>query len=366
MKKLILLLLIFSGILSCTNNSSSRENTVKIIISGNSRAELEPCGCRIPAGGLPRRMGFIHSMEKSDENILKLEAGNWLFPAYNYPAPDTWKHTSDLLAEAYGEAEFDAIHIGVSDLAYGFEYLLDLQKKYHLPLLSTNLLNDAGEGVFRPFYLFHVKGFRLAVLGVTYLTDDQASRFKAMNPEEAIRKQLPKLRKEADLILLLADMPLEKTEALGEAIPEIDFIVNSRHKGRTQLPRQTGGKAAFTYLGPDGQYLGILDVVFKSPGQPLRDVSSTFHRLDFSKGRLDEYRKRAGDTPVETYFQDNPGLLRTIRVYEKEVERQQSILDTTRNYFIWSMRHLDGDVYSPPEWEKAVNEVLMQTSDEKK
>ncbi|KUK93824.1 MAG: Conserved uncharacterized protein [Marinimicrobia bacterium 46_43] len=366
MKKLIFLLIIFGGIISCTNNPSSKENTVKIIISGNSRAELEPCGCRIPAGGLPRRMGFIYSMEKSGENILKLEAGNWLFPSYNFPAPDAWKKTSDLLAEAYGEAQFDAIHVGISDLAYGFEYLLDLQKKYHLPLLSTNLLNDSGDGVFRPFYLFTVDGFRLAVLGVTYLTDDQASRFKALHPEDAIRKQLPKLRKEADFILLLADMPVEKTEALGEAIPEIDFIVNTRHKGWTQLPRQTGGKAVFTYLGPEGQYLGILDVVFKSPGQPIRDMSSAYHRLDFSKSRLDEYRKRAGDIPVETYYQDNPGLLRTIRVYEKEVERQQSILDTTQNYFLWSMRHLDGDVYSSPEWEKAVNDVLMQTVGEKK
>ncbi|KUK55528.1 MAG: Conserved uncharacterized protein [Marinimicrobia bacterium 46_47] len=366
MKKLIFLLIIFGGIISCTNNPSSKENTVKIIISGNSRAELEPCGCRIPAGGLPRRMGFIYSMEKSGENILKLEAGNWLFPSYNFPAPDAWKKTSDLLAEAYGEAQFDAIHIGISDLAYGFEYLLDLQKKYHLPLLSTNLLNDSGDGVFRPFYLFTVDGFRLAVLGVTYLTDDQASRFKTLHPEDAIRKQLPKLRKEADFILLLADMPVEKTEALGEAIPEIDFIVNTRHKGWTQLPRQTGGKAVFTYLGPEGQYLGILDVVFKSPGQPIRDMSSAYHRLDFSKSRLEEYRKRAGDIPVETYYQDNPGLLRTIRVYEKEVERQQSILDTTQNYFLWSMRHLDGDVYSSPEWEKAVNDVLMQTVGEKK
>ncbi|HBY19322.1 MAG TPA: hypothetical protein DEH00_09170, partial [Candidatus Marinimicrobia bacterium] len=187
-----------------------------------------------------------------------------------------------------------------------------------------------------------------------------------LHPEDAIRKQLPKLRKEADFILLLADMPVEKTEALGEAIPEIDFIVNTRHKGWTQLPRQTGGKAVFTYLGPEGQYLGILDVVFKSPGQPIRDMSSAYHRLDFSKSRLDEYRKRAGDIPVETYYQDNPGLLRTIRVYEKEVERQQSILDTTQNYFLWSMRHLDGDVYSSPEWEKAVNDVLMQTVGEKK
>ncbi|MCD6233874.1 MAG: hypothetical protein DRP86_07680 [Candidatus Neomarinimicrobiota bacterium] len=367
MKKMILVLVLFSGILSCTHHSSSANDSVKIVVTGNSRAKLEPCGCRIPAGGLPRRMGFIYSMEKGWSDFMKIEAGNWLFPAYNAPetAPQSWKQKSGLLAKAYGEAHYDAINVGFTDLSHGYEYLLELQKENKLPFLSTNLLNETGETLFKPFYLFNQKGLRIAVMGVTYLTDDQASRFKSLTPEDAIRKQLPKLRNEADLILILADMPLDKTEELGETIPEIDFIVNSRHKGRTQLPRQTGGKAVYTYLGPDGQYVGILKVVFNAPGQPVRDISGAYHRLDFSKGRLAEYRERAGDTPVETYYKDNPGLLRTIRVYEKEVERQQSILDTTQNYFIWSMRHLDSGVYSHPEWEKAVNEVLMKAEGEK-
>lgn len=367
MKKIALILLCIGGILSCGDNASTHNNTVRIVVSGNNRAALEPCGCRIPAGGLARKAGFIRSMEKGSDTVVKLESGNWLFPAYNQPenAPESWKKHADFQARAYQEMKYDVINVGYTDLSYGYDYLLRQKNDLDLPFISANLMNEKGELVFRPFYILKKSNLRIAVIGVIQLLDNQAARFPAVKPEDAIRKQLPKIRKEADLILVLADMSVDQTEALGETIPEIDFIINSRFKGRTQLPRQTGGKAAYTYLGPEGQYLGVLDVVFRSPNDPIKDLSAAFHRLDFSQSRLDEYRARAGDTPVESYYRDTPGLLRTIQRYEKEVARQQTIIDTTQNYMHWSMRILDGDVYSHPEWEKAVNQLLLD-DDEKK
>ncbi|MDD3806668.1 MAG: hypothetical protein PHE86_01355 [Candidatus Marinimicrobia bacterium] len=368
MKKHHVIFMILLGLLSCAKSSSYDDDLTRFIISGNSRAALEPCGCRIPAGGLPRRVGFIYSMEKGMDEIIKLEAGNWLFPAYNPPetVPESWKEQANLLAEAYKMIDFDAINVGFTDLSLGYEYLNTLKKEYHLPLLSTNLINKEGELIFNPYYVIKQKNLRTAVFGVTHLTDDQALRFPALKPSEAIRKQLPKVRNQVDLILVLADLSVEDTEALGKAIPEIDFIINSRHKAWTQLPKKTEGKAMYTYLGPEGQYLGILDVIFRDPQKPIHDLSAVFHRYDFSKERLEEYRTRAGETPVDVYYQDNPGLLRTLRVYEKEIEKQKTMIDTTQNYMHWTMRLLDNSVYTHPEWEGKVNSFLFAGSDEKK
>jgi len=357
MKKIFILSLILFLSLSCGSVESKDNETVKVIFSGNNRGEVDPCGCRIPTGGLPRKAGYIRAMEKMQDHVIKLEGGNWLFPAFNAPgtAPHKWKGAADLQALAYADLKYQVINVGHTDLSFGLSYLDSLEKTLKLPLISTNITDKDGNLIFSPYKIIQINDINIAVMGVTHLLGEHAAVVRLNKIDESIRKQLPKIRKQADLIILLADVPDIVMEEIAKSFHEIDFIMNSRIRSRVQIPRQTGGNALYVSIGNEGQYLGILNIVKADNTSKIADVSTPYQRLYFAGSRLKEYKNRAGNTSLEEYYKDNPGLLNTIKRYESELVRQQAAIDSTNNKMYWQMKALDPDVISDSYWEEAVN-----------
>lgn len=358
-KKLIILLILFLSI-SCGNIENNDDNTVKVIFSADNRGELDPCGCRIPTGGLPRKAGYIRAMEKMHDHILKIEGGNWLFPVFNAPgtAPDEWKGAADLQALAYAELKYDVINVGHTDLSFGLSYLDSLEKTLKIPLISTNITDKDGNLIFSPYKIIQINDINIAFMGVTHLLGEHAALVRLNKIDESIRKQLPKIRKQADLIILLADVPDMVMEDIAKSFHEIDFIMNSRLRTRIQIPRRTGGNALFVSLGNEGQYLGILTIDKADKSSKIEDVSTPYQRMYFIQTRLNEYKNRAGNMSLDEYYKDNPGLLNTIKRYESEIIRQQTVIDTTVNKMYWQMKALDPDVVSDSRWEEAVTKYL--------
>lgn len=360
MKKIFILVLIIVLSQSCGSMEKKDSHTVKAIFSADNRGELDPCGCRIPTGGLPRKAGYIRAMENMYDHVLKLEGGNWLFPAFNAPgtAPAKWKGAADLQALAYADLKYDVINVGHTDLSFGLSYLDSLEKALKLPLISTNITDEDGNPVFAPYKILRINNVNIAVMGVTHLLGEHAAYVRLSKIDDSIRKQLPKIRKQADMIILLADVPDIVMEDIAKSFQEIDFIMNSRLRIRTQMPRKSSGNALYVALGNEGQNLGILNISKTDNSSKITDVSTPYQRLHFIETRLNEYKNRAGETPLHEYYKDNPGLLNTIKRYESEFVRQQGIFDTTSNKMYWEMKALDPDVVSDRKWDDAVAKFL--------
>ena len=73
--------------LSCsTPKEKGKSGKVTIIYSGNIGARYNPCGCRIPLGGLARRSTIIKGIKDTDSNVLVLDTGALIFERHRlYP-----------------------------------------------------------------------------------------------------------------------------------------------------------------------------------------------------------------------------------------------------------------------------------------
>jgi 2',3'-cyclic-nucleotide 2'-phosphodiesterase (5'-nucleotidase family) len=355
MRKLYRLILVFVFLVaSC---GSQNEKNITILITGNNLASLEPCGCRPPIGGLPRKAAYLQTYAKADLPHLKLEGGNWLFPSYpsRFQSDDYLMKVALLQAESYQSLQYDAINIGSYDLQRGLGELKNLAKSYHLPFISANLKDKKDFTVFPGHLMIRKNGLNIAVIG---LTDAYAngSDFTISDAWTALDRELSSVRKKADIILVLADgLENIRTRAAAEFDDQLIWV-DSRSYGRSYALKQDRN-LFFIQLGSEGKYVGELDISVKN-GQTLTDVTHILRKKEFLEERLQHYNKQAGDITPEKYYADNPNVKRILERYQSELDNLLVGQDTLGNTIYWHISPLGAEIETDPELEKKVRELV--------
>jgi hypothetical protein len=161
---------------------------------------------------------------------------------------------------------YDAATLGEEDLRLPAEILRSLAGPDGI-FVSANL-RDAGGALLLPdSRIVERAGIRV---GITAVTRKPASDTTATaivdfaEPVGAVEPVLTRLRKDADLVVLLAHMPLEAAQALGEALAgKIDVVVvGSATSGRGRTLAEHGG-AVYVVAGDRGQALGVAQVALE-------------------------------------------------------------------------------------------------------
>lgn len=135
-----------------------------------------------------------------------------------------------------------------------------------LPFISANIYNERADRPWMKPYLIKKSG--LASIGITgivspasferYLPDlaENDIHITVKSPQEALDKVLPRLQKDADIIVVMAALPKEDAKELFESRPEVDIVINMHGPTMQQENRlfcSTDGCA-------DG--LGRIDIAF--------------------------------------------------------------------------------------------------------
>jgi len=216
--------------------SNLKTGRLTIIYSGNVGGRVNPCGCRIPLGGFPRRATAVKNIREEAKNVLVLDSGAmlysnfFLYPPYDYIS----RILSHLIADLVNEIGTDALNVATYDLANSADSLLAFDRKYPSKWLSANIVwRNSGELIFQPDAVFTVGGFRVGVFG---LIDDKSQGIDmfppdypvtALDPGETARKEVEKLGKDCDVVIALAYMDFERAKKLAEEVPGINVIVAS-------------------------------------------------------------------------------------------------------------------------------------------
>lgn len=137
--------------------------------SGNLRGMLDPCGCKIPAGGIAQRIGEIdqyRSIAKNDLHIY-VDAGEWMDL---FDPVDGDKKTLCLLkAMTYGPLV--AVNVSARDFLRECALLDTLKKMSQIPFISANLRDTLQRQVFPPFHavdtVVNGKKMKFAFIGLT-------------------------------------------------------------------------------------------------------------------------------------------------------------------------------------------------------
>ena len=216
---------------------------LKIAYTANISGEIEPCGCRsYPSGGIHRKAAlFAREGITTGGSHLILDAGDLFFASMPTPPfrEAQWIAQAEALLESFNQAGTDAAVPGELDFASGLPRFDALRAKAKFPFLAANLIKG-DRPYLPPAKIFNRGGKRIAVLGLVDESLRWPQELRATPHLEAARRLIPELRRQADYVVALTHLGVEKDKALAEAAPDIDLIVGGHSQSYLQEPVVVG------------------------------------------------------------------------------------------------------------------------------
>lgn len=254
-----------------------------ILFGANMRGNLDLCDCNHPRGGLARRIGYLEGFKKKfkDTPVIHVEAGQfWYNSETNTPSITA---QNNFVAQAYSRWPMDVINLSRYDLLYANRILTKdglAERTAAMPMIK-NLISANGKFASdtvaaQPFLIKEVKGPRIKgvkktiKIGFLGLTEPVHSNSGMMditvkNMFEVARQIVPKLRKQCDVLIILAHSEFEGALKLAKENPEADVVIagnaetvyKPREIGKTLLicaaPGNTQEGDLRLYLSPQGR-----------------------------------------------------------------------------------------------------------------
>jgi hypothetical protein len=171
---------------------------------------------------------------------------------------------------------YQAIGLGVDDLQFPADELLAAVAGVNgQPSLfisaNVDLLNL---GVFEPMRIIDKGGMKIgvtAVLGKEYQKEIRDPEIQMTDPDVALAKIVPELKKNADFLVLLANATAQESIALGKKFPEFNMVVTADSPPiPPREPKKIDGAKTWLievgHKGTDAIVIGLID----DPKEPCR------------------------------------------------------------------------------------------------
>ena len=244
---------------------------VTLVFTGKTHGYLENCGCKLnQSGGIARRVTALRRIRSQDLGALLFgigqrdalfidgrhlrtrvgprsqdlgallfDAGNAFVNVGTRDAPDflTRKEESFYLKEMEG-MHYDAAAVGMTELVQGIEHFRGTMRAIRVPYVGSNLTLEAGLGVASS-RIIHRAGLRIGVLGIfeppagprASLREANAlSSMTVDDPLITLQREVPLLRKNADLVVILGSLSPVTIRRAVEVCPDVDVIVSTEYE----------------------------------------------------------------------------------------------------------------------------------------
>lgn len=259
---------------------------VVLILSGELRGRLEPCGCsKDLLGGLPRRAGYLARLRAEGAAVLPIDAGALVEGADR--RAELKLETALDLYEAMG---YVALALARPEGLFGVDRVAALAR-------------DRGIAPLAPGEIAAVEaapGPRVALLA---LADGPEA-----DPAEALRARAGELAAAGAFRVVLFDGSVERAHALAEAAPgAADLVVAGDGEDFPRYEGARAGGALIATYGALGKALGRVDVTAPGRGE----------------------RPRAAFTwvPLDAAVPEDPEALRALELRQERL-RAERLLET--------------------------------------
>lgn len=253
-----------------------------ILFGANMRGNLDLCDCTYPRGGLARRIGYVESFKRrfKETPVIHVEAGFFLYDS-SVASPAIILQ-NEQVARAYSRWPIDVINLGRFDLVFA-QRLLSRQgydeRAASLPMIK-NLISANGvfgkDVVAPPPYIIkeisgpRIKGsrntIRVGFLGLAEPIRPAEGRDGMVRDLfETARAVVAGLRKECDLLVIVAHCEMAAAVRLAEENPQADVVIAGNAEGIFK-PRQVGGTLVIS-AAPGNTQQGDLRVYISSEGR---------------------------------------------------------------------------------------------------
>ena len=280
--------------------------------------------------GLAKIATLVHQVRAEAPHVLLLDCGDTIQGtplAYYFARKDTAPPNPTIAA--MNAMRYEAMAVGNHEFNFGLDVLWKAKRESHFPWLAANLRESYREGVpyIPPYIIRTVAGVRVGIVGFVtpgvprWELPDHYRGYQFEPIVEAARRVIPEVRKQVDLLVVLAhsglgrnpetgqpDWPdqLEGENAvwdLAEQVPGIDVIFFG-HTHR-ELPEKFIHGALLTQAKNWGESLARADVVMEKDSQGHWRVAS----------------KRSRTIPVTAGVAADPEILRIAEPYHRATEK---------------------------------------------
>ncbi|HEU4402321.1 MAG TPA: multiheme c-type cytochrome [Candidatus Polarisedimenticolia bacterium] len=221
--------------------------SVTLVYTGKTNGYLENCGCKVnQSGGVARRATMLERIRKSDPGVILLDAGDaFIRPEKQNTLDFLSREEQALFLRTMDLMRYQAAGIGTTELTFGPDHFRAETRGTSIPYRVANV--RAGGVPLAPAAAFLRSGpTRVAVIGIfeppwgsaaTSLFEENTASLVIDDPFETLRREVPALKKQADLVIALGRLTPETVRRVARGIPDLDAIVSDEY----DAPTKTGG-----------------------------------------------------------------------------------------------------------------------------
>lgn len=273
--------------------------SVTILFSSDMLGKIRSCGCTVEdSGGLGRRATYTHGVREGVREVLVLDAGD----AFSLDLSFT-KKEAELTLDSFSLIGIDVFTPGEMEFIFGLPFLKAAADNASFEMIAANIVEPStGVPVFgKEYTVITLKGgLRVAITGVLDETIKfpayiDRSAFEIKPAEHTLRKIIPLMKKDADFLVLLSHMGVERTRDLLGRVKGFDVVVTGHGKPMMKKAEKVG-ETLMLGTGGLGQYLGRVDMELSASG-----------RMEYGRMRL---------IPLPDDIEIHPGIREIFKVYD--------------------------------------------------
>lgn len=252
-----------------------------IVLSGQQRGYVEPCGCsETQSGGLGRRHDLFRQIEQRGWPVTALDLGGTV-----QRNREQNKYKFDMILDALAVMGYEAAALGPSELRFGVDYLLS--KREFDPSNTEDPLSFVGANITlfgapdlgpRRWKLLKVGQATIgvtAVLGAglrsTLIPQDARTELEIEDPNDALPPVIEELAaQQPDLMVLLAHADSDESRRLAVEFPEFDLVVSAGGPEDPDGKPERIGESVLVQVGRKGKYAGVVGLYPGNAETPLR------------------------------------------------------------------------------------------------
>ena len=250
--------------------------TLTLIYTNDLHGELLPTPDWTVPGDPKPELGGLDKLEtliKTDRAAgpcVVLDAGD-----FACGSPEANHSRGMLMIDLLSRIGYDAVCVGERDIPFVTEQLDTIAQHARFRLLGERALSikaNVDMPVTRPSLLRDIAGVKIGLIGILddaliHRENDDTSLLSAgLTPEQILAREIKSLRSQnADIIIVLAHMPIERCQKLASRFPDVTAFICG-HDGWVVEPRNTS-QAVFPLIleaGRRGQRAGVCHIYLDS------------------------------------------------------------------------------------------------------
>ena len=258
----------------------SPDSTQLLLFTGNTQAQLEPCGCFIgQSGGLPRRAKAIAAIRENGFSPLLVDLGG-LQPSehldmkpHSFESDDHSTDTGVLMRDQHRvQTTLTAMEMMGYDAFFPFDAETGIVQNKKFDLSFTSLDSDLTQG--SGSYLIKTMGGKRIAMVALNLKDPM----EIASVSGQLNLIMSEVQEHSDFVVGLSHSPIEVNRALAREYPSFSAIL-SPSEGETERI----GDVLLAYCSSKGKTLGAL-MLFDGVG----DISSKVQQIALTESVSDD------------------------------------------------------------------------------